>query len=194
MNANNEFPKFPKDCNSLLSKYLTKEVFDSLKDKKTAYGFTLKNAIASGVENSDSGIGVYAGDIESYSTFASLFDEIIKDYHGFLVTDSHKSNLNPDDLKAPNPDSDGTYIVSTRIRVGRNFDNMPLGPAITKLQRDTIEKLAHKALNSLDGKLKGTYYPLNGMSEEVSKELIRDHFLFKAGDRFLESSGFRLLL
>ena len=80
------FPSFPNDCTSLLSKYLSKEVFEELKDKKTMAGFTLEQAINSGLENSDSGIGIYAGDIESYTTFSALFDPIIKDYHCFLIS------------------------------------------------------------------------------------------------------------
>ena len=189
MNKDNKYPEFPSDCKSLLSKYLTKEVFEELKDKKTSSGFTLKTAIASGVQNSDSGIGVYAGDIESYRTFSSLFDPIIKEYHGFNKTDSHISNLNSNDLNAPNPDPENKYIVSTRIRVGRNIANIPLGPAISEEQRNDVENQASKALNSLEGKLKGKYYPLDGMSEEIASELIEDHFLFKAGDRFLEAAG-----
>jgi len=185
----NEFPSFPQDCSSLLSKHLTKEVFDELENKTTPYGFTLKRAINSGLQNFDSGIGVYAGDMESYSLFAPLFDSIIKEYHGFQKEDYHKSNLNPDDLIAPNPDSNGKYILSTRIRVGRNFANMPLGPAISNEQRDEIQREAWNALNALDGKLEGTYYPLDGMSEEIRNDLIDDHFLFKAGDRFLEAAG-----
>ncbi len=185
----NSYPSFPSDCKSLLSKHLTKKVYEQLKDKKTSSGFTLAQAIASGVENHDSGIGVYAGDIESYDTFAALFDPIIKEYHGFLKSDSHVSNLNANDLNAPNPDSENKYIVSTRIRVGRNIANLPLGPAITKEQRDEVEKQAASALNSLEGNLKGTYYPLDGMKEDVSEKLIEDHFLFKAGDRFLEAAG-----
>ncbi|NOQ29924.1 MAG: arginine kinase [Helicobacteraceae bacterium] len=183
------FPPFPKDCKSQLCKHLTKETFEALKDKKTKNGFTLKEAINSGVVNSDSGIGVYAGDKESYSTFGLLFDPIIEDYHSFKVEDTHKSNLNPNDLNAPVLDVDGEYIISTRIRVGRNFANLPLGPAITKEQRDEVQERSSQALNSLEGSLSGTYYPLEGMSDEISKSLIKDHFLFKAGDRFLEASG-----
>ncbi|PLY06971.1 MAG: arginine kinase [Arcobacter sp.] len=183
------YPIFPKDCKSLLSKYLTKEIFEHLKDLKTTNNFTLNMAIASGVDNLDSGIGVYAGDVESYSIFGKLFDPIIQEYHSFSKNDKHKTNLNSDDLKAANPDPLGKYILSTRIRVGRNFANMPLGPAISKEQRDGVEKRASEALNSLDGNLKGTYYPISGMNEEISKKLIADHFLFKAGDRFLESAG-----
>jgi len=181
--------KFPKDCKSLLCKYLNDDIYSELKDKKTSNGFTIDDAIRSGVENIDSGIGVYAGDEESYSLFCALFDPIIEDYHGFKKDDSHKSNLNPDDLNAPNPDPDGKYILSTRIRVGRNVKDMPLGPAISKEQRNKIESDVSTALNRLEGDLKGRYYPLNGMSDEDAQSLIADHFLFKAGDRFLESAG-----
>ncbi len=189
MSQENNFPTFSKECKSMLCKHLTKEVFASLKDKKTSNGFTLQDAINSGVENIDSGIGVYAGDEESYTTFAALFDPIIEEYHSFSVDDKHKSNLNPEDLKAPNPDPEGNYIVSTRIRVGRNIANLPLGPAITKEQRNEVEKQVSTSLKSMSGKLSGTYYPLNGMSKEISDGLIADHFLFKAGDRFLEAAG-----
>ena len=189
MNNKNEFPTLPNNCTSMLCKHLTKEVFETLKDKKTANNFTVSDAINSGVENLDSGIGVYAGDEESYTTFAPLFDPIIKDYHGFTPNDKHQSNMNPDDLNAPNPDPDGEYIVSTRIRVGRNVDNMPLGPAISKEQRDQIEASVVEGLSLLEGELEGNYYPLLGMSKDVQDDLIRDHFLFKEGDRFLASTG-----
>ena len=184
-----QYPNFPKECQSLLCKYLTLEVFEELKDKKTAFGFTLEQAINSGVKNIDSGIGVYAGDEESYGLFSSLFNPIIQEYHGFSTTDSHKSNLNPNDLLAPNPDIDGEFIVSTRIRVGRNLKDFPLGPAITQEGRLEVEKKVSTALASLDGELKGQYYPLLGMSEKIQSELIEDHFLFKEGDRFLEAAG-----
>jgi creatine kinase/arginine kinase len=189
MMSTNDFPNFPDSCKSQLCKHLTKEVFEALKDKKTANGFTLQQAINSGVVNLDSGIGVYAGDAESYELFSSLFDPIIKEYHGFGKDDKHQSNLNPDDLNAPNPDIDDKYIISTRIRVGRNVANLPLGPAISKEQRNAIESQVSIALNNLTGNLSGTYYPLQGMSEAQSKQLISDHFLFKAGDRFLEAAG-----
>ncbi len=189
MNQDNAFPNLPDDCTSMLCKYLTREVFAALKDKKTVNDFTLFDAINSGVENIDSGIGVYAGDEESYRLFAPLFDPIIQEYHGFSPSDKHKSNLNPDDLHAPNPDPEGKYIVSTRIRVGRNVDNMPLGPAISKEQRDQVEASIVGGLNQLEGELEGNYYPLLGMSKEVQDALIKEHFLFKEGDRFLASAG-----
>ena len=186
---NLEYPESLKNSKSLLAKYLTVEIFEELKNKSTKNGFTLADAINSGVVNPDSGIGAYVGDEESYEVFAPLFDKIIEEYHGFSKNDKHKSNLNPDDLNAPNPDSAGEYILSTRIRVGRNIKNIPLGPAISKEQRDGIEKDVSGVLDSFSGSLGGKYYPLNNMSEEDSSSLIADHFLFKAGDRFLEAAG-----
>ena len=183
------YPQFPEECTSMLCKYLSPEIFEALKDKKTKNGFTLEQAIHSGIKNIDSSIGVYAGDEESYSLFAPLFDPIIEAYHGFGKKDRHQSNLNPDDLHAPNPDPDGSYIISTRIRVGRNIDNMPLGPAISREQRKQVESSIVEGLNTLDGELGGQYYPLLGMTKAVQDTLIKDHFLFKEGDRFLDAAG-----
>jgi arginine kinase len=53
------------DSKSLLKKFLTKEIFDSLKNKKTpTFGSTLLDVIQSGLENHDSGVGIYAPDSE----------------------------------------------------------------------------------------------------------------------------------
>ncbi len=178
-----------KNSKSLLAKHLTKDIFKDLANKTTTNSFTLLQAINSGVQNLDSGIGVYAGDEESYQVFASLFDPIIHEYHGFDKNDKHKSNLNPDDLNAPNPDHAGKYILSTRIRVGRNIANMPLGPAITDNQRDKIEQDISKILCAFSGELGGRYYALSSINEKDRQALVADHFLFKAGDRFLQSAG-----
>jgi arginine kinase len=49
-------------------------------------------------------------------------------------------------------------IVSTRIRVGRNLADYPLGPGLTKEQRVEIEEKVSDALGSLEGDLHGKYY------------------------------------
>ncbi|MCK5913391.1 MAG: hypothetical protein KAG12_05895, partial [Desulfuromusa sp.] len=54
---------------------------------------------------------------------------------------------------------------------------------------NSIESQVAKSLDNLSGELAGTYYPLLGMDETVQKRLIDDHFLFKAGDRFLDAAG-----
>ena len=101
-------PVFPPGTKSLLSKYLTPEVWAACKDRVTPGGITFdvsvdvwgasvwmltavgcvcvcfaQNAIRSGVENVDSGVGVYAGDEDVYTVFAPLLDRVIEDYHRF---------------------------------------------------------------------------------------------------------------
>ena len=45
------------------------------------------------------------------------------------------------------------------------------------------------ALNEFTGDLKGKYYSLETMTDAERKQLIADHFLFKGGDKYLESCG-----
>ena len=84
---------------------------------------------------------------------------------------------------------DAAMIKSTRIRVGRNLADFPLGPAITREQRNTIEQKVVLACNSFRGELAGQYYSLNSLTEAQRNQLIADHFLFKEGDRFLDACG-----
>lgn len=183
------YPTFTKEHQSLMAKHMSREIFEKNKEKKTKHGFTLLYAINSGLKNPDSGVGIYAGDIESYEDFQDIFDPIIEDYHGFSKSDIHKSNLDINTLHVKNPDPHNEYIISTRIRVGRNLKDFPLGPAISNKQRLQIEKIVSDSLMLLENDLKGIYYPLEGMSEEDSTKLIKEHFLFKIGDRFLEYAG-----
>jgi arginine kinase len=60
------FPIFPEGTKSLLKKHLSREVWNELKDSKDSHGFTFKQAIFSGIKNTDSGIGIYAGSHDSY--------------------------------------------------------------------------------------------------------------------------------
>ena len=183
------FPNFESKNKSFLKKHLTKDVFDLLINKKTALGYTLPKAINSGLVNADSNIGVYAGDQESYEVFSELFNPIIKEYHGFGFDNQHQSNLNIEDLDIENPDPDGKYILSTRIRVGRNLKDIPLGSLISNKERNKIADDISSALGKLTGDLSGKYFPLNNMTASVREQMINDHFLFKQGDRFLEAAG-----
>lgn len=128
------FVEFPPGTKSLLSKYLTKDVYEKYKGKKDSCGVSFEQQILSGSQNVDSGIGIYAGCQKSYYEFGpGLYDEIIQDYHKHGVKDKHISNMNYKELKCPPFTADeAARILSTRIRVGRNLADYPLGPGITK--------------------------------------------------------------
>merc|ERR550525_1534796 len=46
-----------------------------------------------------------------------------------------------------------------------------------------------KAFAKMTGDLAGTYFPLQGMEEEVRQKLVDDHFLFMSGDKNLIAAG-----
>lgn len=185
-----DFPLFPEGTHSLMSKYLTREVWNLLKDRKDRFGVSLQQIILSGCVNTDSDTGLYAGSHDSYYVFAPLLDNVIEEYHGHGKGAKHVSNMDFTQLNAPPfPADEDKMILSTRIRVARNLADYPLGAGMTREQRKEIEAKIVKALQSFTGDLKGNYYPLTGMSKEVQTRLIEDHFLFKEGDRFLKYAG-----
>ena len=154
------------------------------------FGFFFKQAIFSGCQNTDSGIGVYAGSVDSYDEFGDLLIPIIQDYHKYDLSRGHVSNMAPEDLIAPPlPPEDAAMIKSTRIRVGRNLAGLPLGPGLNRELRLKVEEKVVTACNKFQGDLAGKYYSLGALSEADRKQLIEDHFLFKEGDRFLEACG-----
>lgn len=178
------------DSKSLLKKYLSKDVFDQLKTKKTSFDSTLLDCIQSGIENLDSGVGIYAPDAEAYTLFADLFDPIIEDYHGgFKKTDKHPPKDFGDVDSLGNLDPANEFIVSTRVRCGRSLEGYPFNPCLTEAQYKEMEEKVSSTLSGLEGELKGTFYPLTGMSKETQQKLIDDHFLFKEGDRFLQAAN-----
>jgi hypothetical protein len=97
---------------------------------------SFRTCIFSGIYNLDSGIGVYSGSHQGYTTFDKLFDKVIKEYHEHEKDAKHVSDMNYEGItNADFSEEDSAMVVSTRIRVGRNLDGYPLGPGVTKEQR-----------------------------------------------------------
>jgi len=186
------------ESKSLLKKHLDKATYDACKDKKTKFGGTLAECIRSGCENPESGVGIYACDPEGYTTFAPVLDKVIKDYHAVAEL-NHPKIGDPKTYAGFGKDKiddsfdldkiAGDMIVSTRVRVGRSHDSYGFPPVLNKEDRIAMEKCTVEALNTLEGELKGTYYPLLGMDKATEKQLVEDHFLFKDDDRFLRAAN-----
>jgi len=185
--ASEPFPEI-QSKHSLVFKHVTKEKWDKLVNHQTkTSGFTLAKAIACAVQFDDQHCGIYAGDGDSYTDFAEVFDPIIQEYHGIKPGAKHMTDMDASKISG-NVDS-AVPVKSTRIRVGRNLQGFGLSPGITKAHRVEFEKLAKTALEKLDGDLAGTYYPLTGMAEKDRQQLVDDHFLFMSGDRNLTVGG-----
>ncbi len=189
--ADDNFPRWTPEHKSLTAKYLTKEVYRELYDKRTPLGFTLDQAIQPAIDMPHAhhvAIGVVAGDAESYEVFAPLFDKVIEDYHSYPKDRTHPTDLDYTKLRVPV--LDGKYILSTRIRGGRSVAGLPLPPQASRGARRETERLISTALTSLSGDLKGRYYPLNGMTHEDNERLVSDHFLFELPGPYEMEAGF----
>uniref|UniRef100_A0A5S6QJ90 arginine kinase n=1 Tax=Trichuris muris TaxID=70415 RepID=A0A5S6QJ90_TRIMR len=164
-----------EECQSLLKKCLTKAALDEMKSRKTSMNATLLDVIQSGVKNLDSGVGVYAPDAESYVVFKELFDPILEKYHQF----------------GPNSCQPATDLGSNKLdQLCTTLSGYPFNPLLTEANYLEIENKVKNALSALtEEDLRGTYYPLKGMTAEVQQTLINDHFLFKEGDRFLQAAN-----
>ncbi|MFH2091469.1 MAG: phosphagen kinase [Pseudomonadota bacterium] len=172
---------------SLTGKYLSKPLKKQLSPLKTDSGFTLAKAIASGLKNPDSAIGLYAGDAQSYDLFAPLFDPIIDEYHQFSPDRIHLSDFTP--VALPCPDPDNQYILSTRIRVARNLQGFNFPCHMSLSQRRKVESTIISALSKLTGNLKGTYVSLERDSQQLISKLDQQGLVFKKGDRFQDAAG-----
>ena len=171
---------FPAGTKSEVCKCLTKELWEEYKDQSDAEGVTFKTMVFSGIKNLDSGIGVYAGSHDAYTKFNKLVDKVIENYHGHAPGAPHTSDMTSEGIEnAEFTEEDGAMVVSTRIRVGRNLAGYPLGPGVSKAQRDEIMEKVVTACNTFEGDLKGTFYSLDTMDAKTQQQLIDDHFLFK---------------
>jgi len=181
----------PDQCKSLCKKHLTPAVYEKCKGLVTpSFKSSLLDVIQSGAANLDSGVGIYAPDAEAYSVFSPLFDPVIEEYHAGFKQDQKHPNCDFGDVNSfKHLDPEGTFVVSTRVRGGRSLDGYPFNPCLTEAQYKEMETKVTTAFNGLTDELKGTYYPLTGMSKEVQNQLIDDHFLFKEGDRFLQHAN-----
>lgn len=174
----------------LVKRFLTEKMRDELRGVTADCGFSLDDVIRSGMVNADSSIGLYAGDEDCYDKFSLLFDPIIESYHQYKACDKHVADMDYSKLgQLPPLDENNRYIVSTRVRVGRNVSGYALPAAISDQARNELEHKIKHVLISLEGEFNGSYYPLDAMSEELRQQLVDDHFLFKKGDRFLEAAG-----
>ncbi|XP_002730966.1 creatine kinase U-type, mitochondrial-like [Saccoglossus kowalevskii] len=175
-----DYPDLSKH-NNHMAKVLTPAIYAKLRDKTTPNGFTVDQCMQTGVDNPGHPfimtVGLVAGDEECYEVFADLFDPVISDRHGGYP----KNAKHPTDLDASKIRGgifDEKYVLSSRCRTGRSIRGLSLPPICTRAERREVERVVVDALNGLSGPLKGTYYPLNNMTEKDQQKLIDDHFLF----------------
>ncbi|MCG8552365.1 MAG: arginine kinase, partial [Desulfobacterales bacterium] len=167
---------------SKIKQYLTRKLYNDLKNIRTPSGYSLDQAIRSGIGNPDSTIGFYAGDMESYDCFAPVLRPIIEDYHNLGPGWSHKPGIQETVL--PDLDPEQTFIHSSRIRVARNLRRFPFSGNMNKTRRLALEKTVTQAFNTLPEKLSGTYTGFSDLDAGQFNARLEKGVAFAKGDRF----------
>lgn len=175
-------PAFTEQHKSIMSRVLTSELFDKLKDAVTSKGYTLSNAIMTGVVTPHLGVGATAGDEESWEVFKDLYYPIIKEWHGYdASTQKQPIDLDPTKLRFTDEQRSlfNEFVVSTRIRAARNISGFSLPAGTTDVDRAGVEKVLVEAFKGLSGELAGTYYELGSLTPEQTTFLHDRGFLFQ---------------
>lgn len=179
------------DSQSLMKKFLTPDVYNKLKDKKTSLGGTLAHCINSGCLHLGSKVGIYACDPEAYTVFEDVFNPVIKAYHKVDSINHPEPTFGTEaEIKAlEDIDPEKKMVISTRIRVARSHSKYPFPPACNSEDLENMQDDTVAALNTLAGELSGSYNPLNKMDEATQKQMVEDHFLFRDDDDVLRDAG-----
>ena len=97
------------------------------------------------------------------------------------ATQTHASDLDYSKLVFSAEDAAlfAKYVKSTRIRAARNISGFSLPAGSSKEDRLAVEEVLKSAFSMLPENLKGTYYPLGGLSGAQEDELQAGGFLFQ---------------
>ena len=177
-----ERPAFTSEHKSLMSKVLTPELFEKLKNVKSEKGYTLSNAIMTGVVTPHLGVGATAGDESCWEVFKDLYYPIIKGWHGYdAETQTHPIDLDPSKLVFTDDQRSvfNQYVASTRIRAARNISGYSLPCGSTEADRAAVESVLKQAFAGLTGELSGTYYELGKLTADETQFLLDRGFLFQ---------------
>ena len=89
-----------------------------------------------------------ACDEESYDTFKELFDPVIEMRHnGYSPDCMHPTDLDSSKLQGGD-DLDTKYVLSCRVRTGRNVRGLALPPTCTIDERRKVESIAKTAFGT----------------------------------------------
>lgn len=167
------------------------DIYQSSSKLVTKSGVTSARCLKPGMDITGSPdvptVGVVAGDEESYAIFRDVFDPVISRWHSRSADHCQSPDAkHPTDLQVEGKvaedsiDPSGRYVVSTRIRGGRNVSGFRFPTACGREERTEIERIVEKAVESLrDEDLEGEYFPLTGMDPEDEADLESHHLLFQ---------------
>ena len=171
---------------SLMARHLTHEIYDELKDVRTASGFSIDDVIRPGVRLPHHPIGLVAGDSECYEMFPALFDVAVHDWHGWhrSQSPSHKTDTDASKLEIPAgwPAVAARCLSSLRIDVRRNFVGWMFTPSLNSTGRAGVERAGQALFEQLTEGQQGRYHPLGTLDDATRAQLKAEGVHFEPPD------------
>ena len=180
-----ELPPFTDRHLSLMRRHLTAEVWGRLKDRRTAGGYSLSNAIQAGVVRPYLGLGMTCGDEESFGAFAELLHGVVRSWHGFdPETQTQRTDLDESKVRVSAAQAERlrSYGALVRVRGSRNVSGFALPAGTGRGDRLGVEGLLREAFGTLGGGLEGTYVGLGSMGRETEEALRAEGLLMRRPD------------
>ncbi|KAL3284391.1 hypothetical protein HHI36_018554 [Cryptolaemus montrouzieri] len=174
---------------SLLKKYLTEEMLEYLKFRRTRNDVNLYDCIKCGLQYHDVEIGIYACDPDSYFVFSPIFFPILEEIHQFGETNVHPKSAWLPINSVANLDSRRKFIKLTRIRITRNLKGYLFCSQMSQKQFEMVQEYLEMILALMTGDFDGTYEKIIDMTEERKRELKLKHFIFDNNDKILATAG-----
>jgi len=179
---------------NLMARYFDADYYRSLAPELQA---GLSRMVASGVDNPDSQMGVYAMHPDDYDRYQPYLDKVIRDYHGLEGNICQRSDWYTGELDLATIEP-SLSEVSMRVRVGRNLASFPLPGAMSQGDRVALEGRMVGVFEQFLAlpEFAGEYVSLTpGSAHEISAkryaELVAAHKMFKdmSADPYLNSAG-----
>ncbi|OAF69863.1 hypothetical protein A3Q56_02402 [Intoshia linei] len=192
--AKGNYPNF-KHHNNYLAEVLTEELYIKYLSKVTPLGGTLDKCIQCGVDSPSNPyikkmLGILATDEHAYAIYSEIFDKIIEMKHGGFGPNHVHPKPNLDNSLVTNGELDSEYVISCRIRTGRNIRGFSLPPSMSRAERKRVEKHIVEALSTLSDNQAGKFLSLETMTDADRDKLIEDHILFdKPTGALLKTGG-----
>jgi len=169
--------------------------------RKTFNGYTLHDIALSGLANTDSELGIYAADADSYYTFADVFKNAIQAHHGRNVdTDPHPDRcdfIDGDVAELPMLKDPLGCVRTLRIRTSRNISFRHeqvdvFEPVITREDRKYVRELVKEACEKC---FQGHFFPLGPEHDDTPNDgdlpalKAKNRGMFHNRDRFTAAAG-----
>eukprot|EP00794_Sanderia_malayensis_P016731 gene16730-18426_t len=157
---------------SLMANYMTRNLFNELKDIKTpTNGINIGKIIQQGIINSgdERCVGITACDVESYSYFADIFTPMIRELRPDFNPDKVLQKIelkSAEDRLASIGCIKNDFIFEMRITVKRSLANFPFTSHCNKDERRIVQTVLANACQNITGELEGNCWLLDRLCKE----------------------------